>query len=330
MNIIITSIIVLGVIGCVAAVILYFVAKQFKVVEDERIEQIVAVLPGANCGGCGYPGCHGFAEACVKGDTLDGKFCPVGAKPVMEKVGAIMGMEVSDVEPKLAVVRCAGTCANRPKTNTYDGARNCRIAASHYAGDTGCGFGCFGFGDCQAVCASDAITINPETGIVEVDEQKCGGCGACVRACPRSVLELRPRGLKGRRVYVSCINKDKGAVARKACKVACIGCGKCAKVCPFEAITVENNVAYIDPEKCKACRKCVVECPQGSIKDVNFPTPAVKPAPKPAQPKAEAPKPEAKPEAPKTEAPKTEPQPQPQPQAEGEQKPEIKEQSLFS
>lgn len=328
MDIIVSSIIVLGVIGCVAAVILYFVAKQFKVVEDERIDRIAEVLPGANCGGCGFPGCRGFAEACVKGDSLDGKYCPVGAAPVMAKVGAIMGMEVSEVEPKLAVVRCAGTCANRPKTNTYDGARNCRIAASHYSGDTGCGFGCFGFGDCQAVCSSDAIIVNTETGIVEVDEQKCGGCGACVRACPRSVLELRPRGLKGRRVYVGCINKDKGAAARKACKAACIGCGKCAKTCPFGAITVENNVAYIDAEKCKLCRKCVVECPTGAIKDVNFPTPAVKPAPKPAAPAeakpAAAPVPPVK-EEPKAAEPKAEPKTEPQ-----EKQPGVKEQTLFS
>ena len=290
-NVIILSIVILGVIGLVAAVILYLVAQKFKVDEDERIGQIVEVLPGANCGGCGFPGCQGFATACTQGTSLEGKFCPVGGTPVMEKVAAIMGMEVVEAEPKVAVVRCNGTCANRQKTNTYDGARSCKIAASHYAGDTGCSFGCLGLGDCVAACSNDAIHVNPETGIVEVDENKCGGCGACARACPKGVIEIRNRGPKGKRVYVGCINKDKGAVAKKACSAACIGCGKCAKFCPFEAITVENNVAYIDFTKCKMCRKCVVECPTGAIKDVNFPMPAQKPAPKPAPAPAPAPQP---------------------------------------
>lgn len=113
--------------------------------------------------------------------------------------------------------------------------------------------------------------MNAETGLPEVDEAKCTACGACVKACPRSVIELRPKGKNSRRVYVRCVNKDKGAVARKACAAACIGCGKCVKVCPFEAITLENNLAYIDPAKCKSCRKCEMECPQGAIVAVNFP-----------------------------------------------------------
>ena len=120
--------------------------------------------------------------------------------------------------------------------------------------------------------------MNPETGLPEVDESKCTACGACAKACPRNIIEIRPQGKKSRRVYVQCVNKDKGAVARKACTVACIGCGKCVKVCPFEAITLENNLAYIDPNKCKSCRKCEEVCPQGTIIALNFP---------PRKPKAE-------------------------------------------
>ena len=143
--------------------------------------------------------------------------------------------------------------------------------------------------------------MNPETGLPEVDEAKCTACGACVKACPKAIIEIRPQGKKSRRVYVSCVNKDKGAVARKACTVSCIGCGKCVKTCPFEAITLENNLAYIDPNKCKSCRKCVEVCPQNSIVELNFP---------PRKPKEEAPaapKPAAKVETPAakaTEAPK--------------------------
>ena len=122
--------------------------------------------------------------------------------------------------------------------------------------------------------------MNPETGLPEVDEAKCTACGACVKACPKAIIEIRPQGKKSRRVYVSCVNKDKGAVARKACTVSCIGCGKCVKTCPFEAITLENNLAYIDPNKCKSCRKCVEVCPQNTIIELNFP---------PRKPKEEAP-----------------------------------------
>ncbi len=274
MNLIVSSIIVLGVIGLASAVILYFVAQKFKVEEDTRIDAVAELLPGANCGGCGYPGCRGFAEACVKADTLENMLCPVGGLPVMCKVSEVLGHAVCQATPKIAVVRCNGTCTNRPRTNKFDGAHNCKIAAQLYAGETNCSHGCLGFGDCVTACQFDAIKINPETGIPEVDEEKCTACGACVKTCPKKVIELRNKGVKSRRVFVSCVNKDKGAVARKACSAACIGCGKCQKVCPFGAIKVENNLAYIDFELCRSCRKCVNECPTGAIHDVNFPTPA--------------------------------------------------------
>lgn len=274
MNLIISSIIVLGIIGLASAVILYFVAQKFKVEEDSRIDVVTELLPGANCGGCGFPGCRGFAEACVKAETLDNLLCPVGGLPVMCKVSEALGLAVCQATPKIAVVRCNGSCANRPRSNKFDGARNCKIAAQLYAGETNCSYGCFGYGDCVEACKFDAIVINPETGLPVVNEDKCTACGACVKACPKKVIELRNKGPKGRRVFVSCVNKDKGGVARKACSAACIGCGKCQKVCPFGAIKVENNLAYIDFELCRSCRKCVNECPTGAIHDVNFPTPA--------------------------------------------------------
>ncbi len=271
MNVIVISLIVLGGIGCLSAVVLYIVAQKFKVVEDPRIDQVEAVLPGANCGGCGKAGCRNFAEACVKADTLDGLLCPVGGAPVMNKIGAILGREVVAADPLVAVVRCNGSCANRPRTSTYNGTRSCRIMANLYAGETGCRFGCLGCGDCVAACQFGAIKMNSETGLPEVDDEKCTACGACVKACPKSIIELRKKGPKSRRIFVSCVNKDKGGVARKACTAACIGCGKCAKVCAFEAITIENNLAYIDYTKCRLCRKCVAECPTGAIHELNFP-----------------------------------------------------------
>ena len=189
----------------------------------------------------------------------------------MTKVGEILGLAAAAAEPKVAVVRCNGTCEARPKTSRYDGAKSCQIMHNLYVGETACGYGCLGCGDCVAACQFGALSMDAETGLPVVDESKCTACGACVKACPKSVIELRNKGPRGMRVFVSCINMDKGAVARKACQAACIGCGKCATVCARDAIIVMNNVAYIDYSKCKLCRKCEAECPTGAIHAVNFP-----------------------------------------------------------
>lgn len=302
---ILIAVISLGVIGIVGALLLYVASKKFEVHEDPRIGQVQEALPGANCGGCGYAGCAGFAGACVKADSLDGMLCPVGGAPVMAKIATILGKEAAASEPMIAVVRCNGTCKARPRINKYDGVKSCSIASALYGGETNCSFGCLGYGDCVKACNFDAIHINPETGLAEVDEDKCTACGACAKACPKNVIELRKKGPKSRRIFVSCINKDKGAAARKACANACIGCGKCAKECPFGAITVENNVAYIDYTKCRMCRKCVAVCPTGAIHELNFPprkeaapaAPKAPVAPKeaPAAAKPAAPAPEVKP-----------------------------------
>ncbi len=279
MNFILIAVIVLGGIALVSAVVLYVCSKKFAVHEDPRLAQVSALLPGANCGGCGYPGCSGMAAALVKGadaGSLDGLYCPVGGASVMGQVADLLGMAVANTEPKVAVVRCNGTCELRPRIAEYNGLRTCAAMHSCGAGETACGYGCLGCGDCVKACAFGAITINPETGLPEVDEGKCTGCGACAKACPRHIIELRKKGVKGRRVYVRCVNKDKGAAAMKACKAACIGCGKCEKECQFGAITIENNVSYIDPDKCRLCRKCVEVCPTHAIIAVNFPAPRPK------------------------------------------------------
>lgn len=271
MNDLIVTVLVVSGLGALLALLLFVVAKQFKVEEDPRIDEVEKMLPGANCGGCGFPGCRGMSEALVKNDDISSLYCPVGGAECMKIVATYLGKAAAERAPMVAVVRCAGSCENRPKTNTFDGAQSCLVASSLYAGDTGCSFGCLGLGDCVAKCEFDALHINPATGLPEVDEEKCTACGACVKACPKMIIELRKKAPKGRKIYVSCVNKAKGAVARKACKVACIGCGKCAKVCAHDAITVENNLAYIDSMKCKMCRKCVVECPTGAIVEVGFP-----------------------------------------------------------
>lgn len=268
---ILIAVISLGVIGAIGAIILYLASKKFEVYEDPRIAQVQEILPAANCGGCGYPGCSGFATACVNSDSLDGLFCPVGGSEVMGKVAGILGKEASSADATVAVVRCNGTCEARPKINQYDGVKSCAVASSLYGGETGCSFGCHGYGDCVTVCNFDAIFINPVTGIAEVIEDKCTSCGACVKACPKNLIEIRKKGPKSRRIFVSCMNKDKGVIAKKACANACIGCSLCFKECAFDAIKIENNLAYIDHNKCRLCRKCVDVCPTNAIHELNFP-----------------------------------------------------------
>ncbi|PIE84355.1 MAG: ferredoxin [Bacteroidia bacterium] len=324
MSTILFTLLVLVGIGIVAAILLYVISQKFKVFEDPRIDQVEGILPGANCGGCGYPGCRGFADAFVKADDISGFFCPVGGNATMASAAEIVGKAVEAKDPMVAVVRCSGSPDKRKAVVRYDGARSCRVEAALFNGETGCQFGCLGLGDCTNVCDFDAIHMNPETHLPEVDAEKCTSCGACVDVCPKNVIELRKKGPKDRRVFVSCINKEKGGVAKKACDVACIGCMKCAKTCPFEAITVENNLAYIDFAKCRLCRKCVAVCPTGAIWEVNFPPrPAAKPGEE-AKPAAAPAKPAAQPApaAPKEEAAKVEAGAAPQEAPKVEAKPE--------
>ena len=228
-------------------------------------------LPAANCGGCGYAGCRNFAEACVKASDFEGLYCPVGGNETMSTVARILGKEAVEQDPRVAVLRCNGACDLRPRTTNYDGAATCAIESALYGGDTGCQYGCLGHGDCVEVCNFDALAMDPVTGLPVVNDANCTACGACVKACPKDLFELRKRAKKDRKIYVACRNEDKGGIAKKSCEVACIGCNKCFKVCPYEAIIMNNNLAFIDSDKCKLCRKCVPECPTNSILEIGFP-----------------------------------------------------------
>lgn len=268
---ILITIIMLSLLGLVSAVILYVIAQKFKVVEDPRIDLVAEILPGANCGGCGFAGCRSLAEAMVKADSLEGLYCPAAGAEAMAKAAVILDKQAAVVEPKVAVLRCNGTPDNCARITNYDGAANCRVAHALYRGTTACQYGCLGCGDCVVACRFDAMEMDEVTKLPVINDDKCVACGACVKACPRNIIELRKKSRKDRKIYVSCVNKDKGGPARKACTVACIGCGKCVKICAYEAITLNDNLAFIDSDKCKMCRKCVAECPTGAIIELNFP-----------------------------------------------------------
>jgi len=279
-DIVIYTMITISSIGVIAAIILYFVAQKFNVIEDPRIDLVEEALPSANCGGCGLPGCRPFAEACVDAENFDNLYCPVGGNDVMAAVGKILEREVSAVAAKIAVVRCNGTPEFRAETSIFegsiDGKLTCAMEHALYGGHTDCTYGCLGGGDCVDVCGFDAIHINPLTKLPEVIDDKCTACNACVIACPKDIIELRTRNKKDRKIFVSCINMDKGAPAKKACAVACIGCSKCFKVCPYDAIRMANNLAFIDSDACKLCRKCVTECPTNAIIEIGFPERKIK------------------------------------------------------
>ncbi len=259
MNGIILAALIVGIIGLAFGLLLAFAAVIFKVEVDERIEKIQEVLPGANCGACGYAGCAAYAAAVVeKGAPVDA--CSVGKSNVAQQVGGIMGKAVAAKKPVVARVLCGGDCEKAKDKYEYSGVSDCRSAAKLAGGSKACSYGCLGLGTCAEVCKFDAIHI--KNGIAVVDEEKCTACGMCVKACPKNVIELVP---KDSLVTVLCKNKKSGKEVNAVCSAGCIACGICRKNCPFEAIAVIDNLAVIDYEKCKSCGICANKCPKKAI-----------------------------------------------------------------
>ncbi len=253
----------LGGMGVVFGIALAFAAAKFAVKVDPRVEKVRDVLPGANCGACGFAGCQGYAEAVVANPDVLPNLCSPGKAPVAEAVALITGKKAEAKEPSFARIMCQGGWSNSVKRFKYEGVQDCRAAVLAGGGDKSCAYGCLGYGTCAQVCPFDAITMDANH-LPVVDITKCTGCRKCEAACPKKVIEVLPAS---RAVLVTCHSKDKGADTKKNCQVGCIACGICVKVCPFDAPSLENNLSRINLDKCRACGLCVPKCPTKAIVD---------------------------------------------------------------
>ncbi len=257
------AIISVAIIGLICSAVLVVASKVMAVKENEKIPAIRECLPGANCGACGYAGCDGYAKALAEGETESTTLCIPGGADVAKQLSEIMGVECGETVKKVAVVHCMGNCYYTENSVEYVGIKSCVAAKQIYGSKGKCSYGCLGYGDCQNVCQSNAISI--KDGIAKVNKHLCVGCGLCAKACPNGVISIVS---DVESPVVTCSNKDKGAETRKACKKGCIGCKKCEKVCTKDAIKVEDNLAVIDYTKCNDCEDfgiCARECTMGCI-----------------------------------------------------------------
>lgn len=233
-----------GFVGLFIGVFLGIAAIKFKVKVDEKEEAVLGLLPGNNCGGCGFAGCSGLAAAIAKGEApVNG--CPVGGQPVADKIAEVMGVDAGSSVKMVAFVKCQGDCDKTTVDYEYTGIEDCRMLSFvPNGGPKSCNYGCLGYGSCVTVCPFDAIHV--ENGVAVVDKEKCKACGKCIEVCPKKLIELIPYDSK---YAVACSSADKGPVTMKDCTVGCIGCSLCVKACPVEAVTVSDFHAKIDQEK---------------------------------------------------------------------------------
>jgi len=247
---------IVGLTGLIIGVFLGISAKVFHVEVDEKESEVRSLLPGNNCGGCGFAGCDALAKAIANGEAPVNA-CPVANQDAYDQIGLVMGKSAEVAEKKIAFVKCSGTCDKTQDKYEYFGIPDCKkLALVPGGGNKKCSFGCMGFGSCVKVCAFDAIHVM--NGVAVVDKEKCTGCSMCTAECPSKLIVLIPK----KEIHqVSCNSQDKGKDVKAACSAGCIGCKMCTKVCEYDAITVENNLAFIDYSKCTNCGKCAQVCP---------------------------------------------------------------------
>jgi len=262
---IVTPVVIVVVAGFIAALLLTVASKVFFVPVDERVTEVRAILPGANCGGCGFAGCDDYASAVVNDPNQSCASCTVGGAACAAQIAELLGRNAGSLEKETAQVMCNGTCEATGKISEWQGMQSCKGAKTFFSGSGKCQFGCIGLGDCSNVCDFNAIGVID--GVAKVNRDNCVACGKCVKECPQHIIRLVPAK---KEVNVLCSSTDKGAVVRKNCSNGCIGCGLCVKQCKFDAITVTDNLAKIDPDKCKNCGMCMKVCPTGAINSYNI------------------------------------------------------------
>jgi len=254
------------IIGMVCAVALAVASKVMAVATDEREELILACLPGANCGACGFSGCAGYARALASGDEAKNNLCAPGGAGAAKGISAVLGVDADDAPRMVAVIRCGRDRVNAGKKMDYKGIPSCAAAKLLYGGELACAFACLSFGDCLSVCPSGAICM--ENGLARINPNLCSGCGLCAKACPNQVIAIVE---SGRKAVVACGNIEKGALVRRKCEAGCIACGLCVRECPRGAIVLKDNLAVIDYKKCANCGHCADVC---AVKCVRPPIPA--------------------------------------------------------
>ncbi len=257
---IINSVIALGALGFVCGTVLVWASRRFAIITDPKVEKILDILPGANCGACGFASCSDYAERAASGEAAVG-LCVMGGEEVAEKMAKVLGASVVKKDRNVAFLRCNGGTRCIDKFQ-YDGVKRCMAATLVRGGEKACTYGCLGYGDCVKACPLGAITIGKD-GLPAIDESICVGCGLCASACPKGILAIVGRDKKA---HVLCSSHDRGKHVREVCEVGCIGCGICAKACPSKAITIKDFLATVDPELCIGCGICVEKCPRDAIK----------------------------------------------------------------
>ncbi len=262
---IITAVIAVAAIGLICAAGLVVASVFMSVRENENEKKIRKILPGANCGACGYSGCDGYAKALAEDGSAKTNLCTPGGDKVSVELSALLGREHIQTVEMVATVRCCGDCNTTEKKTLYSGVDTCAAAKMLHGGDGMCTYGCLGRGDCVRACPHDAICM--DEGIARVDFRKCIGCGVCVKSCPNELIHMMS---DVKRQVIACHNQQKGAAARKLCSNACLACGKCMKACPVEAIIISRNIAKIDYDKCISCGKCAEACPIGCIRTADY------------------------------------------------------------
>jgi len=254
-----TAVGTLGGLTAVLASLLVLANRKLYVEEDPRIDVVEELLPHANCGACGLPGCRPFAEALVQGEMLPGK-CTVSSDDGRSSIAEFLGVEVGAEERRVARLACAGGSNVARNHARYDGQRSCRAAAQVAGGGKGCFWGCLGLDDCYEVCDFDAIRMDSR-GIPVVTESKCTACGDCVEVCPKELFSLHP---VSHRLWVACKSLEAGDELLDDCEVACTACGRCAIDAPG-LIEMDGNLPRIDYDKRHETHVPIQRCPTGAI-----------------------------------------------------------------